>query len=106
MDEEIKMLFQMAYLPVAYANQRYNGGDFLSVAIPLVDECRRQKPNDEALIKRACRTMVLTFNDMLNPKMPLDQINEFVEMIYKPGPITRAAAAQIAAQFAAKHREK
>lgn len=32
MEEEVKMLFQLAYHPVMYANQRLNGGDFLSVS--------------------------------------------------------------------------
>lgn len=36
MEEEVKMLFQLAYYPVMYANQRLNGGDFLNVAIPLM----------------------------------------------------------------------
>lgn len=29
MEEEIKMLFNMAYTPVMYTNNRLNGGDLL-----------------------------------------------------------------------------
>lgn len=48
MEENVKMLFQLAYHPVMYANQRLNGGDFLSVAIPLMDALR-EKTDDEAI---------------------------------------------------------
>lgn len=50
MEEEVKMLFQLAYHPVMYTNQRLNGGDFLSVAIPLMDVLREQI-DDEAKLK-------------------------------------------------------
>lgn len=51
MEEEVKILFQLAYHPVMYANQRLNGGDFLSVAIPLMDALREQI-DDEAKLKK------------------------------------------------------
>lgn len=102
MEEEVKMVFQLMYLPVAQANQRLNGGDFISVAIPLMDELRRQNPN-EVLLKKAARIMVMEFNNLLNPKMPVHQIDELVNLIYKPGEMTRMMATQIAEEFARKH---
>lgn len=46
----------MVYLPVAYANKRLNGGDFLSVAVPLMDNLRKQLKNEEFL-KEAARIL-------------------------------------------------
>lgn len=102
MEEEVKMLFQLAYYPVMQANQRLNGGDFLSVAIPLIDALKNQM-NDEAKLKKAARIMVLEFNSMLNPKMDVHQIDDFINTIYNPGAMTRAMAKQIADEFASKH---
>ena len=61
MEEEVKMLFQLAYHPVMYANQRLNGGDFLSVSIPLMDALREQT-DDEDKLKKAAHIMVAEFN--------------------------------------------
>ncbi|WP_304317520.1 hypothetical protein [Phocaeicola plebeius] len=102
MEEEVKMLFQLAYYPVMYANQRLNGGDFLSVAIPLMDALREQI-DDEAKLKKAARIMVLEFNSMLNPQMDVHQINDLINTIYKPGAMTRALAKQIADEFTRRH---
>lgn len=102
MEEEVKMLFQLAYYPVMYANQRLNGGDFLSVAIPLMDTLREQI-DDEAKLKKAARIMVLEFNSMLNPQMDVHQINDLINTIYKPGAMTRALAKQIADEFTRRH---
>lgn len=102
MEEEVKMLFQLAYDPVMYANQRLNGGDFLSVAIPLMDALREQI-DDEAKLKKAARIMVLEFNSMLNPQMDVHQINDLINTIYKPGAMTRALAKQIADEFTRRH---
>lgn len=102
MEEEVKMLFQLAYYPVMYANQRLNGGDFLSVAIPLMDALREQI-DDEAKLKKAARIMVLEFNSMLNPQMDVHQINDLINTIYKPGVMTRALAKQIADEFTRRH---
>lgn len=96
------MLFQLAYHPVMYANHRLNGGDFLSVAIPLMDALRGQI-DDEAKLKKAARIMVLEFNSMLNPKMDVHQIDNLVNTIYKPGAMTRAMAKQIADEFVRRH---
>lgn len=102
MEENVKMLFQLAYHPVMYANQRLNGGDFLSVAIPLMDALR-EKTDDEAILKNAARIMVLEFNSMLSPKMDVHQIDDFINAIYKPSAMTRAIAKQIADEFAHRH---
>lgn len=102
MEEEVKMLFELAYYPVMYANQRLNGGDFLSVAIPLMDTLREQI-DDETMLKKAARIMVLEFNSMLNPQMDVHQINDLINTIYKPGAMTRAIAKHIADEFVRKH---
>lgn len=102
MEEEIKTLFQMAYFPIMHANQRLNGGDFLSVAIPLIDAIRA-RTNDEVKVKKAARIIVLEFNNMLNPKMDVQQIDEIINTIYKPGVMTRAIAKQIADEFVRRH---
>lgn len=103
MEEEIKMLFNMAYTPVMYANNRLNGGDFISVAIPLMDELRKQI-SDEVLLKKAAQILVLEFNDLLSPQMDVHQIEDLIQTIYNPGPMTRAFAKQIADDFVRKHR--
>lgn len=103
MEEEIKMLFQLAYYPVMYANNRLNGGDFLSVAIPLMDALREQTTDDDKL-KKAARIMVLEFNNLLNPKMSVKQIDDTIKMVYEPGPMTRALSKQIAEEFASRHK--
>lgn len=102
MEEEVKMLFQLAYHPVMYANQRLNGGDFLSVAIPLMDALREQT-DDEDKLKKAAHIMVLEFNSLLNPKMDVHQIDDLINTIYKSGVMTRAIAKQIADEFARRH---
>lgn len=103
MNQEIKTLFMMAYYPIMYANNRLNGGDFLSVAIPIMDDIK-QRLSDEKDIKNAARIIVLEFNNLLNPKMSVQQIDELVQTILNPGPITRATAKQIADEFVRKHQ--
>lgn len=103
MEQEIKMLFEMAYYPVMYANKRLNGGDFISVAIPVMDALRQQN-NDEATLRKAAKIMVLEFNNLLNPKMDVHQIDDTIEMIYNPGPMTRAMAKKIADEFVQNHK--
>jgi hypothetical protein len=103
MEEEVKMIFELAYYPVMYANNRLNGGDFVSVAIPIMDALRQQL-NDETKLKKAARILVLEFNNLLNPQMDVHQIDEMINTIYKPGTITRALAAQIAEEFVRNHK--
>ena len=103
MDEEVKMIFELAYLPVMHANQRLNGGDFLSVAIPIMDALRKEISN-EAILRKAAKTMVLAFNEMLNPKMSEQRINEGIQLVYNPDPKTRAIAKMIADEFARNHK--
>lgn len=98
MEEEIKMLFNMAYTPVMYANNRLNGGDFIGVAIPLMDELRKQI-SDEVLLKKAAPILVLEFNNLLSPQMDVHQIEDLIQTIYNPGLMTRAFAKQIADDF-------
>lgn len=103
MENEVKMLFELAYMPVAYANKRFNGGDFISVAIPLMDGLRKQI-SDDAQLRKAAQVLVLEFNNLLNPKMDLHQIEDLIQSIYNPGPMTRAIAAQIADEFIRNHK--
>lgn len=105
MEEEVKMLFNMAYIPVMYANNRLNGGDFISVAIPLMDGLRKEI-TDEILLKKAAKILVLEFNNLLNPKMSVQQMEDTIQMIYNPGPVTRAMAKQIADEFIHNHKNK
>lgn len=103
MEEEVKMLFDLAYKPVMYANQRLNGGDFISVAIPIVDALRKQI-SDDSKLKKAAEIMVSEFNEMLNPKMSVQQIDDVIQLIYNPGPVTRAIAKHIADEFIQTHK--
>lgn len=100
MEQDVKLLFELAYHPVMYANNRLNGGDFISVAIPIIDALRKQGYNETDL-KKAARIMVMEFNNLLDPKMSGHQIEETVKMVYEPGPITRVLAKQIADNFVA-----
>lgn len=102
MEEEVKMLFHMAYTPVMYANNRLNGGDFISVAIPLMDELKKEI-SSEASQKKAAKIMVLEFNNLLNPQMDVHQIDDLIKLIYNPGALTRKIAAQIANEFMQNH---
>lgn len=65
--EEIQMLTEMAYMPVALKNKRYNGMDFLEVAFQLKSELLRQNPSID--MEEAAMVMLETFNSKLNPKM-------------------------------------
>ena len=66
--DELKMLFQMAYVPVSQVMQRLNGKDFIGVAVPLMDSIRKET-SDPRRIKEAAQVFVYSFNDMLNPKL-------------------------------------
>lgn len=101
MEEEVILCFKLVYMPVVLANQRVNGGDFLSVAIPLMDELRRQSP-DEVSLKKAARIIVLEFNRLLDSKLSSSEIDNLVGLIYNPGEVTRMMAAKVADEFAKK----
>lgn len=88
-DEEIKMLFELAYYPVMQKNQRLNGKDFIETAVLIMDECRRQNLSKEQL-ESAAYTMVQTFNEMLNPKMTEKDIEGMTNLLVNNNPIIRA----------------
>ena len=91
MDEEIKIAFELAYLPVAHARNRLNGQDFIGVAVPIMDYVRSQT-TDSAKIRKAAKTMVLVFNDMLNPKLPNEECENMVDLLCNNGELIRMIA--------------
>lgn len=96
--DEIKVAFELAYLPVAQIRQRLNGEDFIGVAVPLLDYVRDQK-SDSATIRKAARTMVSAFNDMLNPKLPDNECENMVELLCANGPMIRMIAKRNQEEF-------
>jgi hypothetical protein len=54
--------------------------------------------------KKAAKILVLEFNNLLSPQMDVHQIEDLIQTIYNPGPMTRAFAKQIADDFVRKHR--
>lgn len=98
MNNEIANAFRMAYLPVAQKRNRLNGEDFIGVAVPIMDYVRKQT-SSPADIKKAARTMVLTFNDWLNPKLTIDQIEDWIDLLVENGPLTRQIAKENADEF-------
>ena len=79
--EEIQMLTEMAYMPVALKNKRYNGMDFLEVAFQLKSELLRQNPSID--MEEAAMVMLETFNSKLNPKMSRGDMEGMARMISK-----------------------
>ena len=96
--EELKMLFEMAYVPVAQVMQRLNGKDFIGVAVPLLDSIRKET-SDPRRIKEAAQMFVYCFNDMLNPKLPFEQLNDMVTLLVNNGPFVRKAAEEALEEF-------
>lgn len=92
--DEIKIAFELAYIPIAQMRQRLNGQDFLGVAVPLLDSVREQIGDDEDIIRKAAQTMVSSFNEMLNPKLSLQNQEEMVDLLVNNGSLTRAVANQ------------
>ena len=86
MNDEVEILFEMAYMPIALERKRYNGGDFLEVAVKLLDELRKRTNSSEE-IKRAASTMVNCFNNLLNPKLSYQECNGMVNLLVKNSPI-------------------
>jgi hypothetical protein len=86
MNDEVKLLFQATYLPIAHARNRYIGSDFLEVAVKLLDEIRK-KTNSSEVIKASARTMVYCFNDLLDPKMPDTDCNGMVNLLVNNSPM-------------------
>lgn len=79
--EEIQMLTEIVYMPVALKNKRYNGMDFLEVAFQLKSELLRQNPSID--MEEAAMVMLETFNSKLNPKMSQGDMEGMARMISK-----------------------
>lgn len=77
--EELEMLIEVAYMPVALKNNRYNGKDFLTVAFSLMDYLNRENPNFDRQV--SAKIMVDYFNGLLNPKMNHMQYTGFVKYL-------------------------
>lgn len=105
MDQEIKVAFEMAYLPVAQLRQRLNGQDFIGVAVPIMD-CVRNQTSGGKKIREAAKTMVYSFNDLLNPKLPHDQLENMVNILVKNGPMVRLIAQQNQAEYKQLQKNK
>lgn len=102
-EEEIKLLFDLAYTPIMLTNKRVNGGDFLSIAVPIMDALR-SKGCDEIFLKKSARILVTEFNNLLSPQLDIEAINDLVETIYMPNDFTRHIAKSIADEFISKHK--
>jgi len=96
--DELKMLFQMAYVPVSQVMQRLNGKDFIGVAVPLMDSIRKET-SDPRRIKEAAQVFVYSFNDMLNPKLSYSDMNDMVSLLINNGPFVRKAAEEALEEF-------
>lgn len=91
MNSEVKLLFEMAYLPVVQKRQRLMGQDFLAVAYHLMGELKKQN-SDPDFIEDAAKTMVESFNGMLNPKMSRDDMDSMINSLAHGGMFIGAAA--------------
>ena len=88
-EKEIEIAFELAYTPVMLVKQRLNGQDFLETAVPLLDQIRNQFGKKKKKVKIAARTMVLAFNDKLNPQMSADDLDGMIRMLVNNGPLVR-----------------
>lgn len=79
--EEIMMLTDMAYLPVAQKNGRYNGMDFLEVAFQLKSVLLKQTPDID--MEEVALVMIEAFNSHLNPKIGRQDMEGMARMIAK-----------------------
>ena len=79
--EEIQMLTELLYMPVAMKNKRYNGMDFLEVAFQIKSELLRQNPSID--MEEAALVMLETFNSKLDPKMSRNDVEGMARMIAK-----------------------
>ena len=77
--EEIWVMLELAYMPIALKNDRYNGKDFLKVAFSLLDTINASNPD----IDRISVATVMTdyFNEKLDPKMDAVQYNGFIKFL-------------------------
>lgn len=88
-EKEIETAFELAYTPVMLGKQRLNGQDFLETAVPLLVQIREQFGDNSEKVKIAARTMVLAFNDKLNPQMSADDLDGMIRMLVNNGPLVR-----------------
>lgn len=70
--DEIKMSFELLYLPIAMANNRYNGEDFIKVGVDIMREAKRNNVFDEHK-ELIATTLVNEFDKKLNPKLNQEQ---------------------------------
>ena len=87
-DNEIKMLFEICYLPISQQKQRLNGGDFLKVAFEIMDQCRKETTSVEKL-RSASYTLVNCFNNLLNPKISEEECENMINMLVSNNPMIR-----------------
>lgn len=88
-EKEIEAAFELAYTPVMLVKQRLNGQDFLETAVPLLDQIRDKYGESSDKVKIAARTMVLAFNDKLNPQMSAEDLDGMIKMLVNNGPLVR-----------------
>lgn len=90
-DSEVKILFELAYIPVAQKRNRLMGQDFLAIAFHLMEELKKRN-NNPKFIHIAANTMVQTFNDMLDPKMSEYDLQNMIDTLVRGGLIIRGVA--------------
>jgi hypothetical protein len=70
--DEIKILFEIMYLPVAIANNRYSGEDFIKVGVDIMRESKRNNVFDEHKYLIA-NTLIDEFDEKITPKLNKEQ---------------------------------
>jgi hypothetical protein len=86
--ESTKLLFEMGYMPVAMSRERFNGSDFIVIAVDIMDGIRKQN-NDTDVIKQSAITLVKCFNEQLSPKMPVEDCIEMVKLLISNSELLR-----------------
>lgn len=79
--QEIRTIIEMAYMPIALKNNRYNGEDFLKVAFETMKILKAQNPDIDKF--ETAKVMMEFFNSKLNPPMSLDDLNGTAKLIAK-----------------------
>jgi hypothetical protein len=77
--EEVRLLIEITYMPLALKNERYNGKDFLTTAFSLMDTLRLENPNLDR--RGSAKIMVDFFNSKLDPKMHPLQHNGYIKFL-------------------------
>ena len=94
MNDEVKLLFEMAYLPVAHSRNRYNGNDFIVVAVDIMDGIRKQNVSQD-VIRQSAITLIKCFNEQLNPKMPKEDCIEMAKLLVNNSTLLRNTVASL-----------